>query len=453
MLPVKGRNIRSNEMPSRRTAMILTAIIGLVASGGTAFGQQLQPLPGSMLASDAAIQPPERIALQYDDGTLTYPSRTENSDSGSTSQGATSPDLTSPGTSRSPYGSPPGGSPASSYGGGTTSSSPTYGSNPAPTYGTLPSSGGSGAPNATYIPPYRPATPLNSPAPHEGLPSPLQLAPPRIAPNESPTQEQNRGFFQHARFEAAWLIGTGQNNIDVVELEAKTRLAIPFVTRETPLGITPGFESTFFSSNPPGVPDVAHRAYVELMHKRPFGEQLMTYSGVTLGWHSDFKQSNSDAFRFEASLIGVWTHSPEWQFVAGLLYLDRPQIKFLPVGGLLWRPRTDLQVDLVFPKPKISRRTDFFTQSLHPRDPVQDWVYISGDYGGNVWAVDTPGPVTDMMSYRDYRIAIGFQRKRLGGIDFELEAGYVFARKFEFESGAPSIRPSEALMLQAKFEY
>jgi hypothetical protein len=310
----------------------------------------------------------------------------------------------------------------------------------------------SGAGVPAYDPAY-PSSTASQPATREGLPPPLQLAPRSIAPEESPTQEPNRGFFQHARFEAAWLIGTGRNNIDIVELEARARLAIPLVTRETPLGITPGFETTLFSSNPPGVPDAVHRGYVEFIHKRPFGERLITYSGITLGWNSDFEQSDSDAFRFEASLLGVWTHSPEWQFVAGLLYLDRPQIDFLPVGGLLWRPRSDLQVDLIFPKPRISRRTDFFTQSLHPRDPLQDWIYISGDYGGNVWAIEGLGPTPDMMSYRDYRIAIGFQRMRAGGLDFELEAGYVFARKFQFESGAPDIRPSEAFMLQAKFEY
>jgi hypothetical protein len=121
--------------------------------------------------------------------------------------------------------------------------------------------------------------------------------------------------------------------------------------------------------------------------------------------------------------------SHELTVTAGGVYLDRPDIPFLPLGGLRWKPEDHLEFDIMFPQPRAAWR--FNTDE----DGDENWFYVGGALGGDSWAFDRIGGPGDIMSYRDLRIVIGIEGRDIDGDRHVLEAGYVFDRHLDFDRG------------------
>ena len=85
-------------------------------------------------------------------------------------------------------------------------------------------------------------------------------------------------------------------------------------------------------------------------------------------------------------------------------------------------------------------------------EAVQDWVYLGGEFGGSTWAIRRAA-ANDVLTYRDFRLLLGVERKALGGLDTRLELGYLFCREIRFASTAADIEPSDTVMLRAGLTY
>ena len=72
--------------------------------------------------------------------------------------------------------------------------------------------------------------------------------------------------------------------------------------------------------------------------------------------------------------------------------------------------------------------------------------------GGGTWAIEQNG-VRDLMTYNDYRILIGWERKTIRGFTALAEFGYVFARQVSFDSGAPDYDPNDTMMVRMGAKY
>jgi len=57
------------------------------------------------------------------------------------------------------------------------------------------------------------------------------------------------------------------------------------------------------------------------------------------------------------------------------------------------------------------------------------------------------------VTYIDYRILIGFERKLDGGAGYRLEAGYVFGRSISFTSGNGDFQRQDTFMLRGGITY
>ena len=66
------------------------------------------------------------------------------------------------------------------------------------------------------------------------------------------------------------------------------------------------------------------------------------------------------------------------QLAAGILYLNRFTVNWLPAGGIIWDPNDDVHLEILFPRPKFAYR--FTASALH-----EDWAYVAGN------SVATPG--------------------------------------------------------------
>ena len=165
---------------------------------------------------------------------------------------------------------------------------------------------------------------------------------------------------------------------------------------------------------------------------------------VKPGMHSDFKSSQSRALRVEGRGMAFFDWTPTTKLVLGVVYLDRRDVSLLPAAGVIWTPHDDLSFELVAPRPRIAWR---FMQCVEP-ECVEHWAYVAGEFGGGEWAIRRSSGADDVVTYRDYRIILGVERKVIGGIKSRLEVGYVFGRELEYASATPDFSADDTLMLR-----
>ena len=150
--------------------------------------------------------------------------------------------------------------------------------------------------------------------------------------------------------------------------------------------------------------------------------------GVQPGWYND-DQSDSSGQRLGALLLISHEVVPEiLTLSAGVARLDRNDVNIIPTVGATWTPNPETRFDLVFPRPKISRRIG------HVPYMQEDWAYIGASFGGGTWAVRRSSGMDDELTSRDFRLSVGVERILDGGSGFNAEVGYVFNRNIEYSS-------------------
>lgn len=196
-----------------------------------------------------------------------------------------------------------------------------------------------------------------------------------------------------------------------------------------PLWVETFFGWHFLSG--PRNPDVRPQVYelgLEVNFAQPVNELWGLHLQLTPMLATDFANKSDDAFRLAAGGLVTFAWSPDLKLVGGLTYLNRPDLNFLPIVGIRWQPRDDVELDLLVPRPRIAWR--------YGQDEVGEaWLYLGGEVGGGSWAVKTGSGLKDRMGYRDLRLLVGVESRTLAGDRSMLEAGYVFDRRLEFDRG------------------
>src|SRR5262249_50778265 len=152
-------------------------------------------------------------------------------------------------------------------------------------------------------------------------------------------------------------------------------------------------------------------------------QRLSADLGFRIGVYSDFSFVDSHSLRYISRGLGLYQLSPTWQLAAGVVYIDRNQIKLLPAGGLVWPPNPAVRWEILFPRPKIAQRlTTWRTTDI--------WGYLAGEYGGGAWTITRSVPGTpsvhDSIDYDDIRFSLGFETRGVGRLRGWIETGFVF---------------------------
>jgi hypothetical protein len=254
------------------------------------------------------------------------------------------------------------------------------------------------------------------------------------------------GFFQKLSLAAAWL-GNSSDPADLglTEIETFVQVGLPAPIIEWPLLVTPGVNLTMIDG--PTVTDLPPRlyqAYVDLMWLPQIVRGYTLLISVVPSVYGDFE---AHEFRLTGkSLLIVDCIPDRLQFVGGVLYLNRDNIRLLPAGGFIWMPAEWTRFELIFPKPKLAFRWNVGLG-------FEDWIFTTAEFGGNTWPIERIGGVEDSVTYNDYRILVGFERKLDGGAGYRLEAGYVFGRSISFASGRGDFDPQDTFMLRGGITY
>jgi hypothetical protein len=277
-------------------------------------------------------------------------------------------------------------------------------------------------------------------------PDALSLEPdPPAGPKPPPGAKP--GMLQEVSLITTWLSGKEPVDLDVVDIDFKISLGLPCPTVETPMVLTPGLGMHFLEG--PDSPDLPARVYDSFLDIRwilPLNEQFMFDLAVTPGWYSDWEQSGSEGLRIGARAIGIYTASPEARFVLGGAFLDREDVDFLPIAGLIWTPHDDLKLDLLFPLPKLSWRVSV-------DGSLEKWWYISGELGGGSWAIRRASGFDDVVNYTDLRVMLGQEIRSKGYLSAWFEVGYVFNRELDYNSGGPGFEPENTALVRGGVGY
>lgn len=254
-----------------------------------------------------------------------------------------------------------------------------------------------------------------------------------------------KGLYQGAGNKIAYLPRFENDSLGITTLETHVNFGVPFPRPQTPLLITPRYRIRFldgpdFTDVPPRV----HEAEVGLQHFRPLTDRWMFNGAITMGLYADDHSFDADdAFRVTGRALGIYELSCQWKGIIGVVYLNRAGLTVVPAAGLMY-DRGDLKVDLIFPRPRVA----WLLPGSTPGATEQNWFYIQGELGGNIWAVNRVDGSDDNLSYGDARLMIGYEHKHIGGVSQRTELAYVFNRELEYDSEGYESELDDTLMLR-----
>lgn len=252
------------------------------------------------------------------------------------------------------------------------------------------------------------------------------------------------GFFQKLSLAGTWLAnGSDPDDLGMTEIESAVTVAVPFPIREWPMLITPTFNIRLLQG--PRVTDLPSRlyeSYVDFMWVPQFLPRLKGLVAVTPSYYSDFQRGDRQAFRIQGKALGIYDFVPErLQVVAGLLYLDRDDVVMLPAGGIIWTPNDWLRWEVIFPRPKFASR-------FNVGYGFEDWTYVTCEWGGNTYSIERLSGVVDRVTWQDFRLLAGVERKMNGGAGYRIEAGYVIGRSVKYASGLGDFDPDNTWLVR-----
>ncbi len=152
-------------------------------------------------------------------------------------------------------------------------------------------------------------------------------------------------LLQRIYFSHAWIYGgDGAKDVGVNDTEIKASFDVPLFQFPDHFLITPGFALHLWDGGinvGPGSTDLpaqTYDAFLETAWAPKFNNRVSADLAVRVGVYTDFDHFATDSFRIMGRGLGVINIDPRLQFKAGIIYLDRNDIKMLPAGGLIWDP-------------------------------------------------------------------------------------------------------------------
>lgn len=173
--------------------------------------------------------------------------------------------------------------------------------------------------------------------------------------------------------------------------------------------------------------------------RKQLSEQLSYDLSTSIGVYSDFEDSARDGVRYPSHAVGMFHLTSAADVIFGVDYPDRDDFAMLPVVGVSLRDvlTPGLRMDLVFPRPRI----DYMLNDANR-------VSLSGLLGGGTWDIEFRDETNHIITYRDYRLLLGFEHTSNDGSLSGLEFGYVFGRSLEFRGLPGGTDFDEAFVIQ-----
>ncbi len=237
---------------------------------------------------------------------------------------------------------------------------------------------------------------------------------------------------------ATWLPGSG-DDYGLTDLHFRLRLTsprVPFLTA------SPKYQMTFLNGpQRTDVPNTLHQAAVSFMGMLPVSKRWIGQVIVAPGINSDYQNLSSEAWRTTGAGMLIFMPSPEVQWMFGVVYLNRDDVKLLPAVGLNWSPNERTKWELTFPRPRYLRQ-------LSCNENSERWGYLAAEFGGGTWAVERADGTNDLLTLRDYRLLIGSEIRYQEQRSLFWEGGLVIGREINYASQQGDFSQSPTIFLR-----
>ncbi|MAT97870.1 MAG: hypothetical protein CL608_12060 [Anaerolineaceae bacterium] len=196
-----------------------------------------------------------------------------------------------------------------------------------------------------------------------------------------------------------------------------------------------GYQMTWLDSPPAlALPDLFHEYRFGASWIRLISDEwkMRVWAGAT--FNTDGENTSGDALFFRGGLFGIYSTSPEFEWIFGVVALGRSDLPAVPALGLVYRPDDDWSFDFTFPRPQAT----WIYERMSDR---QFALYAGGGLNGTTWAFEEPNGRENQITYSDWRLVMGWESTPLAppgvrfapGTRLKIETGFVFARELEFE--------------------
>lgn len=265
--------------------------------------------------------------------------------------------------------------------------------------------------------------------------------------NSTTISRFRKAFYQRSSFGGGWIAKDGDGGLGSSYFNAS--IATTVGKPSNVVLISPSFEADYLDG--PAFIDVPSKLYstsMTLVWRWEMNERWGTVVSVIPGFYSDFESSDAMGFRLTGLVAISYTVLPDCLNVyGGVVYLDRNDYQLIPAAGLTWTPSADFRVDLIFPKPKIAKRVG------HIPYVNEDWLYVSGGFGGGTWDVERTAGGFDELTLSDLRLTVGLERIVEGGTGWYAEIGYIFQRELEYEISGERFDFADSFGIEAGFSF
>jgi hypothetical protein len=196
------------------------------------------------------------------------------------------------------------------------------------------------------------------------------------------------------------------------------------------------------------LPSSLHDLSLGVGWMRRINERWMARLMLKAAFASDLNNTGNDAWQLRAGGFAIYRPNPRWSFALGAMATGRDDLPVIPAAGAIWEPSANLQVDLMLPNPKIALLVaDYGTR--------QHWAYFGGGFTGGTWAYERTSGAAEKLTYREWRLVLGWENRPPQppgtfaplGTRYTAEVGYVFGRRFEFDSDTDTLYPAATLLL------
>jgi hypothetical protein len=246
----------------------------------------------------------------------------------------------------------------------------------------------------------------------------------------------------------AWIAGTG-DQLGMLEWVDRDLAVFDYsVSDRATVHIEPGFAMRWLTG--PDVTDLPPYLFSIVIDVGLGGQISPNWSYdivITPSWNTDFANKSHQLFRLPWQAVNSFKLNDELKLVLGVTDLDREDIQFLPVAGLIYKPLDgSQQLDLVFPRPKAAWR-------LSRSGEGSTWGYVAGELGGGSFSIQRPGAIHDIVTLRDFRLLFGFEHRGKKRHANRIEAGWVFGRAVEYASGVGDYDPGQTAIIRLSNDF
>ncbi|MDD5169246.1 MAG: DUF6268 family outer membrane beta-barrel protein [Syntrophales bacterium] len=142
-----------------------------------------------------------------------------------------------------------------------------------------------------------------------------------------------------------------------------------------------------------------------------------------------FSDVSGNDIGFSGRLTAIWSYCPSLKFMFGVVFSPDSDLKVLPLAGLNWAINDQLDLRLMFPKPRlIYTLNDHW--SFHVGASFNRATFRTTDSLGT--SISLPQYNDAIATYREIRIGAGVGYRINKALSLEAEAGYSVNRQIDY---------------------